>query len=198
MKSKPCGGAASYLCCLLVAASLTGCDRPSGESGDASSAIARLDACEILANAGPEEILGEATGSGMLLVESHTDDASSSQCQFAATASDRTIGLLIQRARGNHAPKSREAYLDAVRNADDMGAGEEMVDVLQAGHEIPGLGDMALTYDLFTFNLMVWSGEYQLTVMLNGFGTGADAESRAVAAAKAVLAELGADDGQAQ
>lgn len=184
------GRAASYLSCLLIVSAIAGCGNSSGDAGNNSAAVTRLDACKILGNVGPDKILGEPTDAGMMLVESHTNYASSSQCQFAATGSDRTIGLLIQRVEGNKPPASRQAYLDAVRNANDLGVGDETAQALQAGREIAGLGDLALTYDLFTYNLMVWSGEHQFTVMLNGFGDGAEAESRVIATAKSVIAEL--------
>lgn len=190
MKSNMCGRAAWCLASLLVALAVTGCDSSSGDAGNKSSAATRLDACKILGDIGPEKILEGPTDSGTLLVEAHMENASSSQCQFSATGANRTIGLLIQRAKGKKAPASRQAYFDEIRAADDLGVGEEMVEALQDGREVSGLGDMALTYDLFTFNLMVWSGEHQFTVMLDGFGDGADAEARVISVARSVLAEL--------
>lgn len=190
MKSNLCGRAAGYLVALLVASSLAGCGGPADDAGGKSKAAVRLDACRILRDVGPEKILGEPADSGTLLVEVHMDDMSSSQCQFAATGSDRTVSLLIQWAKGKKAPASRQAYFDEIRKADDLGVGAETVESLQSGREIAGLGDMALTYDLFTFNLMVWSGEYSFTVMLHGFGSGDDAEARVLSVAKSVLARL--------
>lgn len=176
---------------LLIVMSLPVACGETGETGsEPSASTSNLDACKILSAANAAEIIGEETDAATLVWERHTDTVSVSQCTITATQSGRNIGLMARRERGSKAPASRAAFIESTRGSDNMGVGAETADALEAGNEIPNLGDLALTYDLISFNLMVWNGDIQFTVMLNDFGNGAEAEAAAVRVAKSVLSQI--------
>lgn len=186
----PCvaAAAAAWLNGLLFVGCGASSEAPQ-ESAHDTGGEGRVDACRLLAGADPAAALGGPHDGGRLLWEHHDAGVSVSQCLYTATGGGRDLGLLVKRARQSRPPASREAMIAQTRAEDTMGAGEETAQALEAGRQVPGLGDFAVTYRLISHNLMVWRGEYQLTVMLNGFA-GDEAEPRAVAVAESVLAQL--------
>lgn len=176
---------------LAAAISLAACGREQDAQPIATQAkqASNADACEVLAASNPDSVLGAAHDGGVLLFSHKSGDVSMSQCQYTTSDGSRQLGLALRHARNGAAPGSRQAFIDVTRAEDVMGAGEETAAALEAGKEIAGLGDLAVTYDLITFNLLFWKGSYQATVMLGGFA-GGEAEQHAIAVARAVLDQL--------
>lgn len=179
--------AALCLAALLLAA----CgepDAPAAAPGAGNTGA--LDACLLLANADPGTVLGEAVDEARKILQTKSDDLVASQCSISATDHpQRSVSLLVRHSAGIKAPASRQAYIAQARSEDAMGAGEDLAQALEAGRQIPGLGDLALTYELYGLDLIVWRGGYELVITLTGFA-GQDAEQRAVTLAKAVLTQL--------
>jgi hypothetical protein len=171
-------------CSLVAACGGSGGDSTTGSASGGNS----LNACEVLRAANPAEVLGGDVDQERLIFDQRDGNNSASQCKLTASGTGRAVGLLLRRAKGSKAPASRQEFIDGTREANDMGAGDDTANALEAGRQIPGIGDLALTYDLFSYNLMVWNADQQFTVMLDGFGNGEEAEAAAVRVAKDVLA----------
>lgn len=176
---------------MAAALSLAACggEPDSQATAPQSNKTNSADACEVLAASNPDAVLGSAHDGGVLLFNHQSGDVTMSQCQYTAGDGSRQLGLALRHAKDGTAPESRQAFIDVTRAEDVMGAGEETAAALAAGNQVAGLGDLALTYDLISFNLLVWQGNYQATVMLDGFAAD-DAERHAIAVARAVLEQL--------
>lgn len=177
---------AKGLTALAIAAGLCGAGPPAVFAGDAGG---DLDACGMLAASNLETLLGGPHDGGMLLFEQHDGALSFSQCRYAAAEGDRAVGLAIRRDPASAAPDSREAFIALTRSEDVLGTGADTAAALQAGRALPDLGDLALSYELFSFNLLIWEGNHQLTILLEGFAPD-EAEAQAIAIATSLLDQL--------
>lgn len=172
-------------CLLPIGAVLLAACGPAPEEKAAPVGAPKLDACAMLRAAQPSVAFGQSMDDGQLLWEAHTATTSSSQCLFSSISSDDSVGLLVRWSPDSSAPASRAVFIERSQGDDLLGGAEEVTEALSAGHEVPGLGDLALSYELFGHNVMIWHGNYQSTVMVST--TTGNGESIAERVARSVV-----------
>ncbi len=142
-----------------------------GEGGESGSAAAtassppEIDTCAILAEIDVAAVLGGPGQPPVEAVRGGDQWQSVSQCVVGAADGSTSLGLLVRwSSRG--VPTSRAEFIEQERSgADAMGMGQEVEQALSAAEDVPGLGDVAIFYELISHNLVVaWDGEYTMNV----------------------------------
>lgn len=150
-------------CALLVFAVACG----SGEDSTRDQPVAgtpALDACAVLGAVDLAGFLGAPPDTLITILSSSSGDMAVSQCVASIETQPQTLGLMVRySARGGN-PATRQEWIDREVEANVMGMGEEAGAAIRAAEEVPGLGDLALAYELIGPNLAVFwgNGRYQL------------------------------------
>ncbi len=149
---------------------------------NSASTSMELNACTLLQSIGLEQIIGEATGDITPIMHMENEGRVVSQCDVGTSSPERSVGLFIKYSPGESVPKTKAAVISSESNADILGLGEETAAAIRNGKDITALGDLAFTYDLIGFNLMVyWNKHYQMVVMPRGLGDKEEDIAREVA-----------------
>jgi len=173
----------SVLCFLFVtfALWLAGC----GSSQEENKGSVKLDACAMLSELNPAEILGEPVGEQHSTLNQHDSDMAVSQCSVSVTgASYKSISLLLKYYRKFDNPKSARDFLGS----------QELnyAGVKFTPHEVSDLGDVAVSlstpggFQLWVF----WKKHYRMNISLTEFGDQDLALEKARAVARMVMSKL--------
>lgn len=180
----------AHLGLMAVCVLTTACGSSDDETGTNAPAVS-VNSCATLAGANPGELLGEPVSEPTSFFDIDNDDGSASQCAVFAESSGRQVTLFLMYSSRITAPRNRDEFIEGQVSNDVLGMGEETANALRAGREIPGLGDIAFTYDLLGFNLMTFWGEhYQLTLTLAGFENDDAASEIATTLAERVISSI--------
>jgi hypothetical protein len=175
---------------ILLLAGCGGGEKNDQASRDTGGKTPTLDACALLTSAGAAAIL-EEPGTLKSVVQASEEKRAVSQCVYFSKSSPRSIGLLVRYGALDQNPRTREAFIEKTRGENTMGMGEETAEALRKGTEIPGIGDLAVSYELFGTNLYVlWDDHYQMVITMSGFKDNAGALKNATDIARSVLEHL--------
>ena len=165
-----------------------------GESGDTASKAAPLqpaefNACDLLSAADAGRLMGEPVTKSDNTVQVSN---SVSQCVHTFSEPRERLTLLIRHSKAGITPLSRAQEAEKQRSqTDDPVGGEMMAEVIEAGEDIEGIGDLAYAFDLAGINLWVfWGQNYQMTVTVSGVDDSAAALDIAKEAAQIVIGQF--------
>ncbi len=136
----------------------------SAASAGARGGMPSLDACAVLADVNLGSLVGVTPDTLIAVLDRTEGNMSASQCVAASSTSPASVGLLVRYDAGGGNPATREEWIAKELEGDVLGMGEEAAAALRAAEAVPGMGDMALYYQLIGANLAVFWGEgrYQL------------------------------------
>jgi len=168
---------------LLVAMAFTMFSCGSGKGGQTGSV--ELDACALLSELNPAEILGEPVGEPHSTLQQHGADMAVSQCGVSVTGSSyKSISLLLKYYRKFDNPKTAKDFL----GSQDL----NYAGVKFKPHEVSGLGDVAVSLSSpGSFQLWVfWKKHYRMDISLTEFGDQDVALEKARAVVQYVMSKL--------
>lgn len=149
-----------------------------------------LDACAVLREVDLASLLGAPPDTLLTIISSASGDMAVSQCVASIETQPQTLGLMVRySARGGN-PTTRQEWIEREAEADVMGMGEEAGAAIRAAEEVPGLGDLALAYELIGPNLAVFwgNGRYQLVATSSDIANPQTARQALEAVARRALA----------
>lgn len=115
---------------------------------DTAVAAGEVHACEILPGAEISRIAGGTLIGSNVDVERNSGATAFSQCTHTLGDPHRRVTVQIRRS-GTPIDTSRQAGADKERSADDgTGYGIQLAEAMEAGTDIPGLGDVAYTFKM--------------------------------------------------
>jgi len=168
---------------LLIAMAFTMLSCGSGKDGQTGNV--ELDACALLSELNPAEILGDPVGEPHSVLNQHDADMAVSQCSVSVTGTSyKSISLLLKYYRKFDNPKTAKDFL-GTQNLNYAG-------VKFTPHEISGLGDVAVSltspggFQLWVF----WKKHYRMNISLTEIGDENLALQKARAAALVVMSKL--------
>jgi len=168
---------------LLIAPALTTLN--CGSDKEKQTGSVELDACALLAEINPAEILGEPVEAAHSILQQHDADSAVSMCGVSAKGSGlKSVSLLVKYYRNSENPKTAEAFVGTKQL--DYG-GEKLTP-----KEISGLGDMAVSLQgSGVFQLWVfWKKHYRMSISLTEFDDQALASEKARLIARHVMDKL--------
>ncbi len=149
---------------LLAACAGGGGDAGSAGGGAAAGGMPSLDACAVLREVDIAGLIGVAPDTLIEVLNRTEGSMAAAQCVAASSSSPASVGLLVRySARGGN-PATREEWMAREVEANVANLGQEAADAIRAAEDVPGLGDMALAYEMIGANLAVFwdGGRYQL------------------------------------
>lgn len=162
MRGRLAGGA------LLLLLAACGGARPDAppvqDSSAAGSPPPAFDACAVLAAVDLAGMVGRAPDSVRTTAQITAPDRALSQCVawFPGPAA-HTVGLVLTAIQGVPNPTSREAWIARDVTPAETAIGAEASAALRAAEVLPGLGDLAVLYQIQGPNLAVfWAGNRNL------------------------------------
>lgn len=166
---------------VAVAFAVLGC----GSGKDEQTGSVELNACAILSELHPAEILGEPAGEPHSVLNQHDADMAVSQCSVSVTsASYKSLSLLLKYYRKFDNPETAKDFLGS-QNLEYAG-------VKFTPHEISGLGDVAVSlsspggFQLWVF----WKKHYRMNISLTEFDDSSVALEIAQSVAEKVMEKL--------
>ncbi len=151
----------------------------------------QFDACALLAEADPANLLGEEVGepdrkTHDLLQKVKAKSVTISHCGFTGKKSGlfKFVSLMVKHVGKVENPKTAKAFLETQQ--------KQFEGIEMKAEKVPGLGDVAVKMTMpKSFQLWVfWNKHYQMNIILNGLKDDEVALERTRAVAQHVMSKL--------